>query len=193
MPTLENFHNGDPARVANRPGYVIGALSGALTVITAGADVFALRNVAAEPLVVSAIRLGWYTTTGFAAAQGLAFGVWKVTGFSVVHDTGSGIKTIAALARRTGAPPLVDGVDIQARMAAAVAISGQTYATPDADEPLGVGIAGGNTSPGLYFNWTPADGLPLVLEADEGVVVRNQITMGATGVGSLHVGIDARR
>ena len=178
-----------PSRMAISKGHNIAALSGALTVIVAGADVYGLQNDAADkPLVVGQITMGWFTTTAFGAAQAVPFGLWKVTGFTAIHDTGTGIKTIAPHRKRVALHRALAGVNV--RMAAAVAISNATYDSPDADEPDMVLMTTLATSPIGENIWTPGDFLPFVLDENEGIIVRPLITMGATGVGNLYIKVE---
>jgi len=178
-------------------GLIVAALSGAMTVVAAGGDVFALRNVGPRPLAISAVRLRWVTSTGFAAAQGLAFSVSKVYGFTAIHDTGGTAvqahHKFQGGIQNTATGDRVPLTEISAYMAATGAITGATYTAEDTDEPEIFAVGAGTVLPGVYEDWEPFDGLPLVLTADTGLVVNNHTLMGATGVGSLYVAIEGYR
>ena len=179
-------------------GFVIGALSGLMTGIAAGADVCGIRNVGTRPLVILGIRIRWVTTTAFTTAQALAFRVNKVYGFTAVHDTGTPVAVQAHHLHQSG----IGGTTVGDRIAlteisttisstAAISIS-SGYTAEDADEPDVFAVGAGSTLPGVYEDWTPP-GLPLVLPTNTGLVINNHILMGAAGVGNLYVGVDGYR
>lgn len=176
----------NPGNAAARGGF-LGGVSGSLAgAISADTDLYSLRNGhASRPLVVSQIDLQWTTTTAFGAAQALLFGVYKVTGFTVIHDTND--KVLGGVAKRTSHAIAFE--DVEAAIATTAAMTGHTYTAPDADEPLiTVGSSSHATTPMAYGVWVPdVAGLPLVLEPNEGLVVRPLIALGATGVGILSV------
>jgi hypothetical protein len=176
---------------------VLGAVSGATTVVAAAGDVFGLRNVSSRAVAISGIRLRWVTSTAFGAAQSLAFRVNKVYGFNAIHTTG-GTAVQAhykrqANIRGSSVGDRVPLTDLSAYICNTGAITGATYTAEDTDEPEMLAVGAGSVLPGVYEDWFPADGLPLVLEQNQGIVVNNHITMGATGVGNLFVGVELFR
>ncbi len=187
----------------NVEGVVWGALSGLMTIISADADVAALCNLNDAPLVVQRIRLRWFTTTAFAAAQSMAFRVNKVTGFTAVHTGGSPTAIQAhhlygeGIGTNRAGTALVTGdriplTEISGVIAGTAAITTATYTGEDTDEPEVVAVGAGSTLPGLYENWAPP-GPPLVLPKNTGLVVNLALTMGTAGVGKLFVGVDGYR
>jgi hypothetical protein len=196
MSTAENLLIA-PSNLVQGTGYLLGAVSGAATVIAAAGDVFALRNVSSRAIAVSGIRIRWVTSTAFGAAQSMAFRVNKVYGFTVLHTTG-GTAVQAhykrqANIRGSAVGDRVPTTDLAAYIAGTAAITGATYTAEDTDEPEVFAVGAGSVLPGVYEDWYPADGLPLVLEQNQGIVVNNHITMGATGVGNLFVGVELFR
>lgn len=179
-------------------GYILGAVSGLVTGVAAGGDLFALRNVSQKAIAVSAIRIRWVTTTAFAAAQGMAFRVNKVYGFTAVHTGGTptAIQTHykrQSQIRGSSTGDRVPLTDLSAVMASTAAIDTATYTAEDADEPDLFAVGAGSTLPGVYEDWSPPDDLPLVLEQNQGIIVNNHIAMGGSGVGNLFVGIELFR
>jgi hypothetical protein len=188
----------DAGNLRQATGYILGAVSGAMTVITADSDVFALRNVSTSCISVNAIRIRWVTSTAFGSAQSMAFRVHKVYTFTAVHSAGSptAIQTHykrQSQIRGTATGDRVPLTDLSALIAGTAAMTSGTYATIDADEPELLAVGAGSTLPGIYEEWAPADGLPLVLEQNQGIVVKNHILMGAAGVGNLFVGLELSR
>lgn len=193
----ENLCMNESSNLRLGTGYILGAVSGLVTGVAAAGDLFALRNVNSKAVAISAIRIRWVTTTAFAAAQAMAFRLNKVYGFTAIHDTGG--TAIQAHYKRQSqisgstAGDRVPLSDLSAYIAATGAITGATYTAEDADEPDLFAVGAGSTLPGVYEDWAPADGLPLVLEQNQGIVVNNHIAMGAAGVGNLFVGIELFR
>ena len=72
--------NSGAARVSVRPMDVlgwnsVGVATGALTGLAAGAAIFSFRNLAANPIIVRRVGVGFVTTTAFTAAQMVSFGL----------------------------------------------------------------------------------------------------------------------
>jgi len=176
-----NLINSIPYRLSGR--------SGSMTIIAADADVFALRNISVKPVAISQIRSRFVTTTSFGAAQGLAFQFNKVTGFSAIHSGGSGI-ALSARRRKTSCGPAIATTEIIGQICDAAAITTATYVIDDADEPFESLVGGGAVSFSMASRYTPTDGFPEVLEANEGIICRVVNTMGATGVGHLFISVD---
>jgi hypothetical protein len=188
----------DAGNLRQATGYILGAVSGAMTVVAADADVFALRNVSTSAIGINAIRLRWVTSTAFAAAQCMAFRVHKVYGFTAVHTGGSPTAVQTHYKRQSQIRGTATGArvaltDLSAVISGTAALTTATFTAPDGDEPELLGVGAGSVLPGLYEEWSPFDGLPLVLEQNEGIVVKNHILMGATGVGNLFVGLELSR
>jgi hypothetical protein len=176
-------------------GIIIGALSGLITGVAAGADLFAVRNILAVPVAVPGIRLRWAPVTAFGTAQALALACSKVYGFTAIHTTGG--KAVQAHNRSAIVGDAVGArialTEISAYIALTGAITGATYTAEDADEPDVFAVGASSLSPGLYEDWSPIDGLPQTLAANTGFVIKNVVAMGASGAGLLFVGIDGFR
>lgn len=203
------------SNLAEAHGVISPARSGLMTVITADADVYGLRNVGERPFRVTMVRIRWVTTTAFAAAQCLSFRFTKVYAMQMVHDGGSPVTAVphwrcpsvlpnaanvttlagslvpatAALAE-TGLRQAALSVRISDTAAITMSNATLTYSAPSASEPDIYPVASGSTLPAIYEDWQPRDGLPLILEQNTGIVGKIGITMGATGVGRLYVGVD---
>ncbi len=178
----------------------IGLLSGLVTGASKGDDLAAIVNLNARPLGIRGIRTRWVTTTAFAAAQSLAFRINKVYGFSAIHTTGGtavqahynyqGGMSVDLSGTAIAVGDRVPLTEISSYVAATGVISGQTYTGEDTEEPDVFAVGAGSTLPGVYDDYTP---LGLILEKNTGLVLNNHITMGATGVGNLFLGVDAYR
>lgn len=175
-------------------------LSGAVTIVAAAGDLAGIVNLDTQPLGIRAIRTRWVTATAFGAAQSIAFRINKVYGFTAIHSSGGtavqahynyqgGVKvTRGGVAVAVG--DRVPLTEISSYIASTGAITGATYTGEDTDEPEVFCVGAGSTLPGVYDDYTP---LGLILEKNTGLILNNHITMGASGVGNLFLGVDAYR
>ncbi len=187
-----------PANLVQAEGLAVGAISGLITTITAGADVFAFRNVAGRPLGLANLRVRFVPTTAFSSAQAVAFRAHKVYGFTAIHTTGgTNVQAHYKWQKQVKGSSTGDRVPLTqmaAYIAATGAISGATYTAADDDEPEEIASSDGSVLPSIRdHHYWPRDGLCHVLDVNEGIVLKNHITMGSTGVGNLFVGMDLYR
>lgn len=185
-----------PSNIVQAEGIRVSGVSGAVTIVAAGGELFGSRNIL-YAAAVARVRLRWVTSTAFAAAQALAFRVHKVTGFTAIQSSG-GTAIQAHYKRGSMVRGLATGgrvplTDVSSYIAATGAITGGTFTAVDADEPDTFAVGAGSTLPGVYEDDDNPDGLCFALEANEGIVVVNHITMGASGVGNLFVSLDLYR
>jgi hypothetical protein len=183
MPATRSYFI-DKARTLKAPFFRYGGPTGLVTVIAAGTasagHLYALRNPSTSTKTVhlSRLRLAFFPTVAFGAAQGVRFAALKLTGYSVAHTGGTAItpaKKLSSLATASIAT---------ARIATTAELTAGTQ-TIAAQPGFSVGAWG--TAPTFDSVWTPHDGLPELLEPGEGLLIRNEILMGATGVGVLVV------
>lgn len=178
-------------------GLIIPALSGEISGVAADADLYSLVSWAARPLIISAIRTRWVSKTSFATPQALAFRVSKAYEVIASHDAGG--KSVQAhhkaqagiVGSTTG--ERVPLSEIEAYISIGEAITGGDYTPVDVDEPEVFAVGAGASLPGVYDDWVPVDGLPLVLTSGTGFLLNNVIAMGVGGAGHLYVGVDAYR
>lgn len=190
---MKNFQL-EPGNISQHQGHLIGGISGAMTNIATSGDVYGLQvaGANARALIIPQLCISAWCTEAFATGQALAFGVWKVTGFTAIHDTGTGIKTIASKRKFTGAGNALSGINV--RISGTDAISNATYAPIDEDEPLIVAAGAVSTTPSCSGVWTPGPGaLPIALAPDEGLIIRPLVAIANDGTVSLFVGVDAQR
>ena len=171
----------------------LGAQTGLLTGIVAGGRIFSLRNNHASNLIlVRRVGLGIITTTAFTAAQLVEFGLLVGRAFTVSDTVGT---DITPLTNNTKHRASLAVPNVQGRISATAVVSGGTITTPDANY---VGITGlWSSAVGVSLTPSmsnllehPADDLPLVLAANEGVVIQNITLMGAAGVVKAYINIE---
>lgn len=181
----------DLERIARNSFYSIVAVSGLLTTVAArtasAGHVFAARYVGTSTVfAVTRLRVYWQTITGFTAAQEVAFAAFKLTSYSAAHTGGS---AVTALARS----PEFAASGLSARI-------GSTGALTAGTQTIGAQLLQGSFSEladsallhkGFIDEQREDRDHPIcVLEDDEGILVSNEILMGAAGTGRLTVEID---
>ncbi len=152
--------------------------------------------------IIQRLRIRAATIAGFTAAQELRFGLFKLTGYTAPHT--GGVAAVVPTPKRTGnaaanVPP-AHGVMPASRAVIQVgntgALTDGTHAAPG--DPFRVAIfselAAAATVPkgqaeGL-FSTEDLIQYPMILQADEGLLVRNEVIMGAGGTVRLVVECD---
>lgn len=168
----------------NAPFFRYGGPSGLITVIAAGTasagHLYALRNPSTSTKTVhlARLRLAFHPTVAFGAAQAVRFAAFKLTGYSAAHTGGT---AITPAKRRSS---LATASIATARIATTTELTAGTQ-TLAAQPAFSAGAWG--TAPIFDSVYTPGDGLPELLEPGEGLLIRNEVLMGATGVGILVV------
>jgi hypothetical protein len=186
MPTSRSYFI-DKGRNVKSPFFSYGGRSGLLTGVAAGTSsaghLYALRNPAdsGKTIHLALIRLLFTPTTAFGAAQALRLALFKLTAYTVAHTGGT---AITPAKRRTG----------QATASIATARIGDTGALTAGTHTLAaqprLDVGAHSTLPVIEKLWTPGDGLPEIIEPGEGLLIRNETLMGASGVGYLSVEAD---
>lgn len=173
---------------------IVGGLSGEIAAGSAG-DVFAVRNVlqplnaesgrqpVTRPLALTRLDV---TLMGTALAtpfpRGIAF--FKASAFTVSASGGTAV--LAQLKKTTGWAP-VPSTEVDAQVAGVAQITSGTRTL--APQPFFVAIGGNAAEFAANSWWETGEGLPLAMEADEGIVA---VLLGAITTGTLRVFIGAQ-
>lgn len=187
----------DPDRFSKAAFYSLGATSGLHTTIASGTTslghLFAARYAPAGAgasmlFHVTRLRILWQTVTGFTAAQEIALAAYKVTGFSAVHSAGAAAVTPSPLAPSYAASQLaaVRASGTGNMTGATVTLAGQLLRGGFAELAAGATVQKGFIDEEALAVLHPI----VVLGANEGILVRNEILMGAGGTGRLTVELD---
>lgn len=172
----------------------LGAITGLMTGIAAGGRIFSFRNSSSNLILVRRAGIGFMTTTAFTAAQALDFGLAVARSFTAIDNAGAGSVDLAPTGNNTKHRASLATPNVQARIAGTAVISGGTL-TADANY---LGIAAGGSA-GLATGLPPslnnlhdhtADDLPIVLAANEGLIVNNLTLMGAAGVAKAYINLE---
>ena len=185
------------SRVSLRPMEVLawqslGAQTGLITALAAGAAIFSFRNISSNLIVLRRAGIGFLTTTAFTTAQQVDFGIMAARAFTA-SDTGG---TAIALTGNNGKhrTSLATLTSVDCRIAAAVALTAGTR-TLDANtlaQQGGWAGGAGTTIPPAPENLLQqaAGDYPLVLGQNEGFVIQVVTAMGAAGVGRAFVNLE---
>ena len=173
---------------------LVGARSGALTAAAANAAVFSFRNLAANPVIVRRVGIGFIATTGFTAAQELSWGLKVARAFSASDTAGNPVALTGSNCKaRTSLGALTSN---DCRIASTAALTAGTK-TLDANDLGVIGAYAAATAAGTLLAPAPSNLLshdagdyPLVLAQNEGFNIMNLVTMGAAGVGTLYVNME---
>lgn len=202
----------EAGRLIYAHSHLIGARSGSLafSALNAGFTtgvVGALRNIGPEELSVDSVEMGFVTDVAAAATfTGVAFGFYKVTGFTVLPTTGQ--RATPPLPIRKRLPdfspllPAPDPAIIQnppstfasVAIAGAAVLTGGTFVAPNFDDPMGLLIldAGAN---GIYSGLAkhePRNAIPWSLAPNEGLIFANLQALPGSLTGRFSFGIDVR-
>lgn len=184
-------------------GVIAGARSGLMTGLAAADDCYMFRNVGKRPFKITMVRIRWVTATAFTTAQCVGFAFHKVYGATAVHSGGTPTTFVAHWRFQENVPATTTGdtvptsestvvVNVAATgvISGTAAITSPTYTAATAAEPEIFAVSGGSTTPAIYEDWQPRDGLPLVLAQNTALVGKVVVALGAAGVGRLFVGLD---
>ena len=185
------------ARISVRPVDVlgwnsVGAVTGAMTGLAAGAAIFSFRNLSGNPVLVRRLGVGFVTTTAFTAAQMLSFGLVVARSFTASDTGGTAIALTGSNAKHR--TTLATPTSLDCRISTTAALGAGTRVL-DANA-IGVqagwsGAAGVTIVPALSNLLSHDTGdYPVVLAQNEGLIISNLTAMGAAGVGIATVAIE---
>lgn len=184
--------------------------SGALTTVAAATatagHLFCMRWTAATANTLAMIRyvqLNWVMTTAFGSAQNMGWDMIVARSFSASYTGGNAIDMGSTVAN-TGATRTNNGTSLFAantcRMGSTGALTAGTQ-TLDANAYssyqayMGTTLGTGASASATLLDARDDGGLsvvrsPITLAANEGIVLRNLVLMGASGVGTLMVTVE---
>lgn len=185
------------ARVSVRPMDVLGwfsvsALTGNLTAVAASTPVFSFRNLAANPILVRRIGMGFATTTAFTTAQLMSFGLTIARNFTVSDSGGTAIAFTGNNAKHRTSLGTPTSLDCRIATTTALTAGTRTIDTNMIGTQIGWSGAAGTTimaAPNNILSHDTGD-YPIVLAQNEGIVISNLIAMGAAGVGVASIAME---
>lgn len=190
------------ARVSNRPPQILGAYqlaatSGALTGAAAGTAVYSLRWAPSTPNTLCMIRrinIGAALTTAFTTAQSLQYSLQIARNWTVSDSGGTQVLFTNANSNkmRTNMPPsgFSTGGDIRIASTGALAAGTRVLDTNAVSFAAGASQAVGAVIPPTDLFYHDAGDYPIIFAPNEGFIINNVQTMGATGVINLTVTVE---
>lgn len=159
--------------------------TGLVTTVAAGTatagHILALRSATTDKAVLlRSLEVEFVLTTAFGAAQRVGFDVQIARTYSAAHTGATALTVTGGKTNAGAATPIMAG-----RIADTGALTAGTHtfdANPIAKGYLYASAIGALLGPRFYDFTACRDG-GILLQTQEGVVVRNLILMGATGVG----------
>ena len=174
--------------------YSIGAQSGLLTGVAAAGALFSFRNLAATPVAVRRVGVGFIATTGFTAAQKLDWGLIVARSFSASDTLGTAIALTGNNGKMRSALATITAVDCRIATTTALTAGTKALDTNHLSQiaayaaAAGVGVLLAPSASNLLQHDT--GDYPLVLAQNEGFNIQNITAMGAGGVGVLYVTVE---
>lgn len=177
--------------------YRTAAVSGLVTVVAAGTDtaghLFTLRWAPASPnklltAVIQRIRARWTTIAGFTAAQEVGWDLLKLTAYTAAHTGGNAIVATKKNVNMPAATMTGRIADTGELTAGTQTIGGVIASSRFAELAAGAAVPKGfhefvvDTNDNAFH--------PIVLLANEGLLLRNSILMGAAGTARLVIEVD---
>lgn len=167
--------------------------TGAVTGVVAGTatlgHLLALRNPASSGRVVRlrSLEIEFILTTAFGAAQQIGFDAYVARTYSAAHSAQTALDiATSGTGKKLGTMP---ASILTGRIAGTGALTAGTHTLDTNAIARGSAWAsaiGAQLAP-RYFDFTTSEPYGLFLREDEGLIVRNLIAMGATGVGTWHI------
>lgn len=163
--------------------------TGAVTTIAAATatagHILALRSgTAGKAVRIRNLEAEFALTTAFGAAQEVGFDLSVARTYTAAHTNGTAVDFTGNTGkdRATRTATVLTG-----RTASAAALTAGTHTLDtNAIARASVWCAAVGTSLDRYYDFSQAESGGLLLVADEGLIGRNTILMGATGVGKWH-------
>ena len=190
------------ARVTMRPSellgaYELGLVSGALTVVAAGGTVFSFRwspATSTNLCLIRRVEIGFSTITAFGTAQTLQYSLQIARQWSTNDTTGTAaLFTQTNTAKMRTAMPtsaFAGGGQIMIANTGANTAGTRTLDTQAMAFVSGSSTAIGTSLPNTAIFQQQTGDYPLIFAANEGFIINNVQTMGATGVINLYVNVE---
>jgi hypothetical protein len=181
--------------------YSIAAVSGVFSAVAAGSTsaghLFALRFPTPQTLrsyfVLQRLRAKWRTVAGFTSAQQVAMDLSIVRSYTAAHTGGIGTQT-PSLKRATFPVSGIAAANLQIANTGALTNGTETFdAAPikwDGYSELAAAATVAKGTMDIFLSQEDLDRYPLVLSPNEGIVIRNLVSMGAGGTAQLAVELD---
>lgn len=140
-------------------------------------------------VVLQRLLVKWRTITGFTGAQEVALDLYKLTAYTVAHSGGT---AVAATKKVTAGPAalLTGQVATTIELTAGTQTIGTDPIASNSFSELATAATVPKGALDLYLSTEDLDRHPVVLDQNEGLLLRNTILMGAAGTARVIVEMD---
>lgn len=190
-------------KAAGEGSYRVAAVSGLLTGVAAktatAGHLFSVRWAPASSarvqfLVLQKLRAAMTTIAGYTAAQEFGIDLSILRAYTVAHTGGTTVDLTVGNQKKRAPFPASSVADMRIGTTGALTAGTQTLdAQPIAADQFSEKAAGATVMTGfaeVELNTEDLDRYPIVLAANEGLLIRNTIAQGAAGTARLVVEMD---
>lgn len=170
-----------------------GLLTGVAAATASAGHVFAFRwSHATKKCVIENIRCTWATISGFTAAQEVGLDLIRATNYTANHSGGTSVTLTGVQLKKNSAFTTTQAADIRIGSTGALTAGTHTLDSLPMAQNAFSELATGAAVPKGFFTlqWSAGSMHPLVLNQNEGLVIRNSILMGAGGTARIFVSMD---
>ena len=187
-------------------GYSLCAVSGALTGVAAGtataghlwvarwAPTIGVGNYAPQFALLQRLRARWFTILGFTAAQQIGIELFQLRSFTANYSGGTAQTLTTPNQKSRTNMPASAFADIRIGTTGALTAGTQTLDAQPIRRTAFAELAAAATVPKgqmeLFLSREDLERYPIVLAANEGLMIRNTVLMGAGGTAELDVEMD---
>jgi len=167
--------------------------TGAVTLIAAATatagHILALRNITAATRTIRlrSLEVEFLLTTAFTAAQRVGFDVVIARSYTAAHTGATALTLNGNTGKKVGGTGAYEAATLTGRIADAGALTAGTHTldtNPIAQASVWCGAVGASLN--RYYDFSATEPGGIFLRADDGIVARNSVLMGAAGVGLWH-------
>lgn len=177
-----------PAKFDIAATYRASVSTGNVTTIAAATatdgHILALRTDTTRTVRLRSLEVEFILTTAFGAAQRVGFDAVIARSYTAAHTGATALTLNGNSGKKIAGTGGYDAATLTGRIADAGALTAGTHTldtNPIASSSLWCGAVGASLNRFYDFSATEPGGI--ILRADEGIVARNTVLMGATGVG----------
>lgn len=183
--------------------YRVAAVSGLLTGVAAASatagHIFAARWSPAatsklQRAVIQRLRARWFTIAGFTSAQEVGLSLSILRGYTASHAGGTAVTLTGDNGKKRQSLPTSAMADMRIGTTGALTAGTHTFDAQPIGQASFAELAAAATVPtgafDLFLSTEDLDRYPIVLAKDEGIALRNTVSMGAGGTARVVVEID---
>jgi hypothetical protein len=170
----------------------LGVQTGLITGLAANAPIFAFVNKSANLILIRRVGVGFITSVAFTTAQKTDYGLIVGRNYTTYETVGTNITFTGNNAKHRVSLSIPTSLDVKVAIAAAVSGGVKVLDTNHLGQTggwsAGVGVTVQPTLDNLFSH--NAGDYPIVLQANEGILITNLTAMGVVGVGTAYINLE---